>query len=103
MLLNLLKNAVEAMPEGGRIVLATHTSLANSSGPGFEISITDSGAGIPPDLLRGLFARGTSTKGVGRGLGLGIVRQRVEALGGSVSAQSRPGRGTTFRLLFPLH
>lgn len=101
-LLNLLKNAVEAMPEGGRIVLATHTALATSSGPGFEISITDSGAGIPPDLLRGLFARGTSTKGDGRGLGLGIVRQLVEALGGNVSAQSHPGRGTTFRLVFPV-
>lgn len=102
-LLNLLKNAVEAMPDGGRIVVATHTALATSSGPGFEISITDSGAGIPPDLLRGLFARGTSTKGEGRGLGLGIVRQLVEALGGSVSAQSQAGRGTTFRLVFPLH
>jgi signal transduction histidine kinase len=102
-LLNLIKNAVEAMPDGGRIVVATHTALATSTGPGFEISITDSGAGIPPDLLRGLFSRGTSTKGEGRGLGLGIVRQLVEALGGSVSAQSQPGRGTTFRLVFPLH
>ncbi len=101
-LLNLLKNAVEAMPEGGRIVLATQTALETASGPGFEISITDSGAGIPPDSLEGLFGRGASSKGEGRGLGLGIVRQLVEALGGSVSAQSRPGRGTTFRLVFPL-
>ena len=101
-LLNLLKNSVEAMPEGGRIVVATRTALVTASGPGFEIDITDSGPGIPPDLLPELFSVGTSTKGSGRGLGLGIVRRLVEELGGTISAQSRPGRGSTFRLVFPL-
>jgi signal transduction histidine kinase len=101
-LLNLLKNSVEAMPEGGRILVATRTALVTASGPGFEITITDSGPGIPPELLPELFSVGTSTKGSGRGLGLGIVRRLVEELGGSISAQSRPGSGTTFRLVFPL-
>ena len=100
-LLNLLKNAVEAMADGGRIELATRTSILLPAGPGFEITITDSGPGIDPDSLPGVFTAGASTKGEGRGLGLGIVRQLVEELDGTVSVQSRLGSGTTFRLQFP--
>ena len=100
-LLNLLKNAVEAMADCGRIELGTRTSILLPAGPGFEITIADSGPGIEPELLEGLFAADTSTKGGGRGLGLGIVRQLVEELDGTVSIQSRIGHGTAFRLQFP--
>lgn len=100
-LLNLLKNAVEAMPEGGELRLVTRTGVATAAGSGVEIRISDTGRGIPPEQLPELFAPGRSTKGSGRGLGLQIVGRLVEELGGSISAESRPGAGTRFRILLP--
>ena len=100
-LLNLLKNAVEAMPEGGELRVVTRTGVATAAGSGVEILISDTGVGIPPEQLPELFAAGRSTKGSGRGLGLHIVGRLVEELGGSISAESRPGSGTGFRILLP--
>lgn len=100
-LLNLLKNAVEAMADGGSLTIATRASVALRQGAGVEICITDSGPGLPPHLMSGLFAPGVSTKGSQRGLGLHIVRRLVEELDGTISAESRAGSGTTFRILLP--
>lgn len=100
-LLNLLKNAVEAMPEGGELRLVTRAGVATRTGGGVEIRISDTGPGIPPEQLPELFAPGGSTRGSDRGLGLHIVGRLVEELGGSISAESRPGSGTRFRILLP--
>jgi signal transduction histidine kinase len=100
-LLNLLKNAVEAMPEGGEVRVVTRTGVATAAGSGVEIRVSDTGPGIPPEQLPELFVPGRSTKGRSRGLGLHIVGRLVEELGGSISAESRPDSGTRFRILLP--
>jgi signal transduction histidine kinase len=91
-LLNLVSNAVDAMPDGGRLSLA-----AWPDGDGVALVVADSGAGIPPDDLSRVFEPLYTTKppGKGTGLGLPILREIVEAHGGTVRLESRPGQGTT--------
>ncbi|MGB7948881.1 MAG: ATP-binding protein [Candidatus Binatia bacterium] len=94
-LLNLCRNAVEAMPEGGIIALRGRKSFDR-----LILEVTDTGSGIPPGIDVFEFFR--TTKPNGTGLGLPIVRQIVAAHGGMITCHSRPGEGTTFRLTFPL-
>jgi PAS domain S-box-containing protein len=94
-LLNLLKNAGEAMPHGGKITVEVHTTE-----DGILIDISDTGAGIPLDI--DAFEPFVTTKKEGTGIGLVIVRQVVTAHGGKISYHSRPGEGTTFRIELPL-
>jgi signal transduction histidine kinase len=91
-LLNLISNAVDAMPDGGRLSIA-----ARPDGDGVALVVADSGAGIPPDDLSRVFEPLYTTKppGKGTGLGLPILREIVEAHGGTVRLESRPGQGTT--------
>jgi PAS domain S-box-containing protein len=94
-LLNLVKNATEAMPGGGKIkieALAIDRAIA--------IEVTDTGTGIPLDI--DAFEPFVTTKKEGTGIGLVIVRQVVTAHGGQISYRSRPGEGTTFRIELPL-
>jgi two-component system sensor kinase FixL len=93
-LLNLLKNAGEALPEGGKIMLK---SFAVDDAVIVEIS--DSGSGIPPEI--DAFEPFVTTKKEGTGVGLVIVRQIVTAHSGKISYRSTPGQGTTFRLELP--
>lgn len=90
-LLNLLKNAAEAMPGGGKINIEVSATEA-----GVSIDITDTGTGIPLDV--DAFEPFMTTKKEGTGIGLVIVRQIVTAHGGNISYRSRPGDGTTFRI-----
>jgi two-component system sensor kinase FixL len=93
-LLNLLKNAVEAMPGGGKINIeacATENSVL--------IDITDTGTGIPLDI--DAFEPFVTSKKEGTGIGLVIVRQIVTAHGGNISYHTRPGEGTTFHFELP--
>jgi two-component system sensor kinase FixL len=94
-ILNLSKNAVEAMPSGGR--LSFSGSVTNGT---VTLSISDTGAGIPTaiDIFEPFF----TTKSFGTGIGLTIVRQIVQAHGGSISYRSEPGKGTTFAIDLPL-
>jgi len=94
---NLLFNAAQAMTSGGicRVV-------AESSGDEVEVSVTDSGAGISAANLARLDTPFFSTKSDGTGLGLPIARQIVAAHGGSLSIESREGRGTTVLVRLPL-
>ncbi|MFQ5876648.1 MAG: GAF domain-containing protein [Acidobacteriota bacterium] len=88
-LINLVRNAIEAMPNGGLLTVSSRRS--NRS---VVLGVADTGVGIQPDL--DVFDFFTTTKSGGTGLGLPIARRIVEAHGGSLTYESRPGRGSTF-------
>ena len=96
-LLNLLLNAIQAMPSGGTLGLG-----AAASGGTLNVSVTDTGGGIAPDLLAKVFEPYVTTKATGIGLGLAIARRIVEAHGGTIAAESRPGEPTRFHFTLPL-
>ena len=93
-LLNLIKNSMEAMPSGGKIKIA-----ASAASGLVTIQIADSGAGIPRDI--DIFQPFATTKNQGTGLGLVIVRQIVTAHHGTISCTSEAGKGTVFIVSFP--
>lgn len=94
-LLNLIKNAAEAMPGGGKITIA-----AFAIDDAVVVEISDTGAGIPLDI--DAFEPFVTTKKEGTGVGLVIVRQILTAHAGKISYRSKPGEGTTFRVELPL-
>jgi signal transduction histidine kinase len=96
-LLNVLRNAREAMPDGGAIEVTV-----KADGMSVVASVDDRGTGIPEDVRSRIFDPFFSTKGEGTGLGLAITRQIVEAHGGSIACEPREGGGTSFRLLLPI-
>lgn len=96
-LLNLVRNAREAMPDGGPLEVTVH-----AEGMGVAVSVSDRGPGVSEDILARVFDPFFSTKGEGTGLGLAITRQIVEAHGGEVVGESRPGGGAIFRVVLPI-
>ncbi|MCY2931673.1 MAG: PAS domain S-box protein [Planctomycetota bacterium] len=111
-LLNLVLNARDAMPRGGRLTVGTENvvldeNLARRHGVSASryvlLSVTDTGIGIAPEALEHIFDPFFTTKPVGQGTGLGLamVHGFVSQSGGFIEARSRPGQGTTFRLYFP--
>ena len=96
-LLNLLRNAREAMPDGGPIEV--HVA---AEGMSVVVDVDDRGGGIPEEIRARVFDPFFSTKGEGTGLGLAITRHIVEAHGGSVTCESRGGGGTRFRMALPM-
>jgi signal transduction histidine kinase len=96
-LLNLLRNAREAMPGGGPI----DVSVA-AEGMGVVVDVDDRGGGVPESIRARVFDPFFSTKGEGTGLGLAITRHIVESHGGSVTCQPREGGGTRFRVTLPI-
>ncbi len=102
-LVNLVKNAAEALENGGRIVLATREGFCSERGRYVEIGVADNGPGIPAAVRDRLFRPVVSTKGGGHnGSGLSIVKGMVEDLGGRISCHSSPETGTSFCLQLPL-
>ncbi len=101
--LNLLINAAQAIPEGHlaehEIRLVTRTDASGRA----VLEVRDTGVGIPADIADRIFDPFFTTKptGVGTGLGLSICRSIVLALGGEIRAESRPGAGTTLRVSLP--
>jgi len=99
--LNLVNNAVDAMPEGGRIHLAVEAEPGEA--PRWRFALADTGTGIAPEHLPKVFKPMFTTKpeGKGTGLGLAIVREIVRAHGGDVRLDSTQGQGTTVRFTLP--
>lgn len=93
---NLIANAVQATPPGGRVVVA-----ASAAGDGVDIAVIDTGSGIPTNRLPTLFDDFATTRRRGLGLGLATSRRLVEQMGGTIAVTSQLGEGTTFRLRFP--
>jgi len=97
-LLNLCRNAIEAMPDGGALSLTT----ARTDGGGVRIQVADTGSGIPQEIRDSLFEPFvTHGKDHGTGLGLAIVKKAVEDHGGAVDVETADGEGTTFTLRLP--
>jgi signal transduction histidine kinase len=94
--LNLVLNAIQAMPHGGKVAL--QTSAADGL---VRVSVTDTGPGLPQGLAEKLFDTRVTTKPGGSGLGLPLVRMIAEAHGGSVWYRSDPGNGATFTIVLP--
>jgi len=104
-LLNLILNAVDAMPHGGELCISAEP-YPERSGPdrapeGIVLSVSDTGTGIPDEVLSRIFDPFFTTKERGTGLGLAIVHNAVTALGGTIQVRSQAGPGTLFRLIFP--
>jgi signal transduction histidine kinase/ActR/RegA family two-component response regulator len=94
---NLILNAVDAMPEGGALTLST--ALVDGR---IEITVADTGLGMPPDVRDKIFDPFFTTKGPqGTGLGLSMTYGIVSRHGGSIAVESEPGQGSTFRLSLP--
>ncbi len=101
-ILNLLNNAVEAMPGGGRLTMATADNVNLGGEPFVLLQVTDTGKGIPPELMRRLFQPGFTTKGEGHeGIGLSVSESILRALGGRILCRSHEGRGTIFIVMLP--
>jgi PAS domain S-box-containing protein len=96
-LLNLFKNALEAMPRGGELTLATRVN-----GPHLEVSISDTGQGMTPEVKANIFQPYFTTKEKGTGLGLAICQNILEEHGGCLIADSVPGQGSTFTIQIPI-
>ena len=97
-LVNLVKNAMQAMTRGGTLTLQT-----GEGADGVWVSVSDTGGGIPPEQINRIFEPFYTTKKRGTGLGLMIVQRVVRAHGGRIELESHIGRGTTFRIWLPLH
>jgi two-component system, NtrC family, sensor histidine kinase HydH len=95
-LLNLLINARQAMPEGGELLLRTRVE-----GPWTVLEVTDTGVGMPPDVLGHVFDAFYSTRASGTGLGLPTTRKIVEAHGGTIRVESEVGKGSQFTIKLP--
>jgi signal transduction histidine kinase len=109
-LLNLMLNAVQAMPEGGTLTLIGRTGERASAAPEpactdplpvVHLDVIDTGTGIAPEALAKLFRPFHTTKPDGNGLGLATTRKIVRAHGGTIDVQSAPGRGTKFTITLP--
>jgi signal transduction histidine kinase len=95
-LVNLVLNAIDAMPEGGSLVITSYDSAR-----GFELEVADSGPGLSDEVKRRAFEPFYSTKQTGTGLGLAFVQHVAEAHGGTVTAANCPDGGAAFTIKIP--
>jgi len=97
-LINIFNNAVEAMPDGGQLLITAEVKKGN-----LELSIADSGKGIPEDVYKNIFKPFYTTKKGGLGLGLSFCKNIVEAHGGVIEVSSKVGEGTTVFISVPVN
>ena len=108
MLLNLAFNARDAMKDGGQLRISAHNVVLSGEPEGLRgehvaITVTDTGTGMTPQVMERVFEPFFTTKGYGEGTGLGLsqVFGFVKQIGGAVTVQSKPGKGSTFVLFLP--
>jgi PAS domain S-box-containing protein len=107
--LNLALNARDAMPEGGRLEIATRDAAAHAdaaggpAGPWVQLVVSDTGTGMTPEVQAHIFEPFFTTKDVGQGTGLGLATAYgiVNQSGGRIEVESAPGKGATFRVSLP--
>ena len=100
-LVNLIVNAIHAMPEGGRLGLRT-VDADRDGVEGVAIEVSDAGAGMPPEVMARIFDSFFTPKSrEGTGLGLSISQMLVAQQGGKITVRSAPGAGTTFTVWLP--
>ncbi|NCC26279.1 MAG: GHKL domain-containing protein, partial [Deltaproteobacteria bacterium] len=96
-LINLVKNAVEAMPDGGSLKVTTARD-----GQHLKVTVENSGEGIPPEVMKRIFHPFFSTKAKGTGLGLAVSYKLVQDHGGEIVVQNYEGQGARFTVSLPL-
>jgi signal transduction histidine kinase len=100
-LVELVSNALDAMPGGGRLAIVAAATAGAGGEPGITVSIEDTGRGILPETLPSVGQPFFTTRSEGTGLGLATARRFVEQHGGRLELSSRPGEGTTVRVWLP--
>jgi len=95
--INLIKNAIDAMPEKGTLKIRSRQTKDT-----LEIAFADTGIGIPEETLRKLFLPLSTTKAQGMGFGLAICKRIIEAHGGTITVKTEVGKGTTFTVTLPV-
>lgn len=100
-ILNIIKNAVEASAGGGKIDISTRDNFFQNGRHYVEITISDDGPGIAEGILKNLFHPVTSTKEGHSGLGLSIVKTLMDEMSGSISCYSKQDEGTEFKIFIP--
>ena len=99
---NLISNAVEAMSKQGGVLVARLNAVSEQERPLLEVTVSDNGPGIPPEVREHMFEPFVTNNPGGTGLGLAITKRIVTAHRGTISVQSYPG-GTVFRVLLPVY
>jgi signal transduction histidine kinase len=95
--LNVINNAIQSMPDGGRIEISTE-----QAGHMIVVRVSDNGPGIPKEIMSKLFVPFFTTRKAGSGLGMAVTRRIVENHGGSIGVDSTQGEGTTVRISIPI-
>ncbi len=100
--MNLVLNAIDVMPDGGTLKIATNVDRSRADFAAICVKVSDTGCGIAPEVLPRIFEPFFTTKEDGTGLGLAISFEIVKSLGGEITVVSQPGAGATFTVVLPL-
>ncbi len=101
--LNIIMNAIDAMPNGGVLTVSTSTVNHGRHSDALLITISDTGCGIPQDKIPHIFDPFYTDKEQGTGLGLAVTHSIIEKNGGTIEVESEMGKGTMFKIILPIH